>query len=69
MVFQWFPMVANHWSDNGMVTIHRSGLTAPLPLKMSAVCILLVHHNDFVKGWEGLLGEEWLLKLGRSNFS
>ena len=26
MVFQWFPMVANHWSDNGMVTIHRSGL-------------------------------------------
>ena len=25
MVFQWFPMVANHWSDNGMVTIHRSG--------------------------------------------
>ena len=27
MVFQWFSMVANHWSDNGMVTIHRSGLT------------------------------------------
>ena len=26
MVFQWFPMVANHWSDDGMVTIHRSGL-------------------------------------------
>ena len=24
--FQWFPMVANHWSDDGMVTIHRSGL-------------------------------------------
>ena len=42
MVFQWFlvtktiasngfpmvPMVANHWSDDGMVTIHRSGLNA-----------------------------------------
>ena len=28
MVFQWFPMVANHWSDDGMVTIHRSGLDA-----------------------------------------
>ena len=27
MVFQWFPMVANHWSDDGMVTIHRSGLS------------------------------------------
>ena len=26
MVFQLFPMVANHWSDDGMVTIHRSGL-------------------------------------------
>ena len=26
MVFQWFPMVANHWSDDGMVVIHRSGL-------------------------------------------
>ena len=26
MVFQWFPMVANHWSEDGMVTIHRSGL-------------------------------------------
>ena len=23
MVFQWFPMVANHWSSDGMVTIHR----------------------------------------------
>ena len=28
MVFQWFPMVANHWSDDGMVTIHLSGLTS-----------------------------------------
>ena len=27
MVFQWFPMVVNHWSDDGMVTIHRSGLS------------------------------------------
>ena len=26
MVFQWFPMVANHWSNDGMVTIHRCGL-------------------------------------------
>ena len=26
MVFQWFPMVANHWSNDGMVTIHRYGL-------------------------------------------
>ena len=28
MVFQWFPMVANHWSNDGMVTIHRRGLSA-----------------------------------------
>ena len=26
MVFQWFPMVANHWSNDGVVTIHRRGL-------------------------------------------
>ena len=26
MVFQWFPMIANHWSNDGMVTIHRYGL-------------------------------------------
>ena len=23
MVFQWFPMVGNHWSNDEMVTIHR----------------------------------------------
>ena len=30
MVFQWFSMVANHWSNDGMVTIHRSGLATTL---------------------------------------
>ena len=30
MVFQWFPMVANHWSDDIMVSIYRSGLGWPL---------------------------------------
>ena len=30
MVFQWFPMVVNHWSDDGMVTIHHSGLALSL---------------------------------------
>ena len=30
MVFQWFPMVANHWSNDGMVTIHRYGLIGVL---------------------------------------
>ena len=24
--FQWFSMVANHWSNDGMVTIHCYGL-------------------------------------------
>ena len=45
MVFQWFPMLANHWSDDGMVTIHRSGLllsntifiTLPLETKIEIV--------------------------------
>ena len=26
MVFQWFQMVAIHWSSDGMVTIRRHGL-------------------------------------------
>ena len=26
MVFQWFPMEGNHWSNDGIVTIHRRGL-------------------------------------------
>ena len=26
MFFQWFPMVGNHWSNDGMVMIHRYGL-------------------------------------------
>merc|ERR1719341_2676171 len=30
MVFQWFSMVANHWSNNGMVTVHCYGLVSPL---------------------------------------
>ena len=27
MVFQCFPMVANHWSNGGLVTIHHYGLS------------------------------------------
>ena len=27
MVFQWFPMVANHWFNDGMVTTHCYGTT------------------------------------------
>ena len=27
---QWFPMVGNHWSNDGMVTIHRYGLIGVL---------------------------------------
>ena len=26
MEWQWFSMVCNHWSNDGMVTIHRCGL-------------------------------------------
>ena len=41
MVFQWFSMVANHWSDDGMVTIHRSGLPLPHPFPAGSFFILL----------------------------
>ena len=33
MVFQWFPMVANHWSNDGMVTIHRYNISASINAK------------------------------------
>ena len=36
MVYQWFPMVANHWSNDGMVTIHRYGLFVCIS---SMICI------------------------------
>ena len=41
MVFQWFPMVANHWSDDGMVTIHRSGLVSGQGGKMKQTGAIL----------------------------
>jgi len=43
MVFQWFPLVANHWSDDGMVTIHCSGLIAFI-LKALKANILLENY-------------------------
>ena len=42
MVFQWFPMVANHWSDDGMVTIHRSGLEP-------TTCVVIIMRGG---GWD-----------------
>ena len=30
MVFQWYYNVANHWSNDGMVTIHHYGLMGGL---------------------------------------
>ena len=30
--FQWFSMVANLWSNNGMVTIHRHGPDLPISI-------------------------------------
>ena len=45
MVFQWFSMVANHWSDDGMVTIHRSGLIVGVASfqKIFGLCGLKCH--------------------------
>ena len=38
--FQWFPMVANHWSNDGMVTIHRYGLVLAVRGKIEAYQVL-----------------------------
>ena len=37
MVFQWFPMVANHRSNDGMVRIHGYGLQRKLETKVSGL--------------------------------
>ena len=42
MVFQCFSMVANHWSDDGMVTIHRSGLLVMVKSKVAVIAMILV---------------------------
>ena len=39
MVFQWFPMVANHWSNDGMVTIHRRGLMTRFSCQIAWVVV------------------------------
>ena len=41
IVFQWFPMVAYHWSDDGMVTIHRSGLLSCLVVFVFTLDVLV----------------------------
>ena len=46
MVFQWFPMVANHWSDDGMVTIHRSGLDHTYGGSSLNLLLFHLHQSD-----------------------
>ena len=46
MEWRWFSMVCNHWSNNGMVTIHRFGLLEFL--KYSAFCKMSEPELNFV---------------------
>ena len=58
MVFQWFcspetigpdgfPMVANHWSNDGMVTIHRYGLDEFIDCTSGYCSMLMVKMNSY----------------------
>ena len=61
MVFQWFPMVANHWSDDGMVTIHRSGLCVYLNVGIKGIQVTGGPSMDQNQFW----GSEGLARTGR----
>ena len=57
MVFQWFPMVANHWSNDGMVTIHRYGLQYMLNIAQ-CTCTHLLKGRAHIK-WSKNLRISW----------
>ena len=42
MVFQWFPKVANHWYNVGIVTIHCHGLPVFTPHSLSSIFVKVV---------------------------
>ena len=51
MEWRWFSMVCNHWSNNGMVTIHRCGLlqthlTESKPCVCKSKLIFTRQHNQ-----------------------
>ena len=55
MGFQWFSMVANHWSDDGMVTINRSGLLNTVHGRVCTgnidTCLLDIITKTFENDW------------------
>ena len=57
MVFQWFLMVANHWSNDGMVTIHRYGLQYMLNIAQ-CTCTHLLKGRAHIK-WSKNLQISW----------
>ena len=59
MVFQWFPMVGNHWSNDGMVTIHRRGL---VPMQAGSLPMPKQEHHLQEDPW---LRRHLLLKCKR----
>ena len=38
MEWRWFSMVCNHWSNDGMVTIHRCGLHTDISARSVTLC-------------------------------
>ena len=57
MVFQWFLMVANHWSNDGMVTIYRYGLQYMLNIAQ-CTCTHLLKGRAHIK-WSKNLQISW----------
>ena len=54
-----FSMVANHWSNDGMVTIHRSGLAPTQWMLILVMIIVVVVVCLFRTVLQGYLTIEW----------
>ena len=55
MEWRWFSMVCNHWSNDGMVTIHRCGLKPDHQMKQD---IFIKPLRSFSKNFKKLSSDE-----------
>ena len=71
LVFQWFPMLANHWSYDALVTIHHYGLVSDLNISVLffVETLMLTHRIPYFDARisDCLKKEDTVLRLARDN--
>ena len=67
MEWRWFSMVCNHWSNDGMVTIHRCGLCCQqfdrnriLQRSNFILCLIMQVVNEYERAVIFRLGESYI---------